>query len=137
MPEPLKPEEINDLTRMPDTQGGGGAVTPGAAAPTGGSGKVPIEAFESPTGRPRKEAGMELLDDVSVNVKVELGRSRVVVQDVLRLAPGSVVPLDTLTGDPLDVYVNDRLVARGEVLVVNDNFALRITEVLPQPKANP
>ena len=132
MPEPLKPDEINELTKMLGTEGGGTA----APSPAADAGKVSLEAFESAPAAPRKEAGMELLDDVNVNVKVELGRSRVVVQDVLRLGPGAVVPLDTLTGDPLDVYVNDRLVARGEVLVVNDNFALRITEVVPQPKTS-
>lgn len=80
------------------------------------------------------EGGIELLRDVNVQVRVELGRSRMYVQDILRLAPGSVVPLDSATTEPVDVYVNDRLVARGEVVVVNDNFAVRITEVVPSPK---
>ena len=57
------------------------------------------------------------------------------VQDVLKLGSGSVVPLESLVGDPVNVFVNDRLVARGEVLVVNENFAVRITEVIPLPKS--
>lgn len=77
---------------------------------------------------------MELLDDVQVQVRIELGSARMVVQDILRLGPGSVVPLENEVADPINVYVNDRLVARGEVLVVNDNFAVRITEVLPLPR---
>jgi flagellar motor switch protein FliN/FliY len=73
---------------------------------------------------------IDLLRDVDLHVKIELGRSRMFVEDVLRLGPGSVVELDKLAGDPVDVLVNDRLVARGEVLVLNDNFCVRINEIL-------
>jgi flagellar motor switch protein FliN/FliY len=75
-------------------------------------------------------ASIDLLRDVELNVKIELGRSRMLVQDVLRLAEGSVVELDKLAGDPVDVYVNDKLVARGEVLVLNDNFCVRVNEIV-------
>ena len=73
---------------------------------------------------------IELLKDVGLQVKIELGRSRMLVEDVVRLGEGSVVELDKLAGDPVDVYVNDRLVARGEVLVLNDNFCVRINEIV-------
>lgn len=73
---------------------------------------------------------IELLGDVNLRVKIELGRTRMLVEDVLRLAEGSVVELDKLAGDPVDVYVNDRPVARGEVLVLNDNFCVRVNEIL-------
>ena len=73
---------------------------------------------------------IELLKDVGLQVKIELGRSRMLVEDVLRLGEGSVVELDKLAGDPVDVYVNDRLVARGEVLVLNDNFCVRVNEIV-------
>ena len=150
MPEPLKQDEINELTRMlaGETGRGAPAATPppsaSPAAPAPGAAPkeqtpyvvVPLEPMEpSPAAGPRKEAGMDLLGDVDVQVTVELGRAKSPVQEILKLGPGSVVPLDRLTGDALDIYVNDRLVARGEVLVVNDNFAVRITEVLPAPKA--
>jgi flagellar motor switch protein FliN/FliY len=75
---------------------------------------------------------LELLEDVELNVKIELGRSRMFVEDVLNLAEGSVVELDKLAGDPVDVLINDRLVARGEVLVLNDNFCVRISEIISQ-----
>ncbi len=75
-------------------------------------------------------SSIELLRDVELNVKIELGRARMLVEDVLRLAEGSVVELDKLAGDPVDVFVNDRLVARGEVLVLNDNFCVRVNEIL-------
>ena len=75
-------------------------------------------------------SNIDLLRDVELNVKIELGRSRMLVEDVLKLAEGSVVELDKLAGDPVDVFVNDRLVARGEVLVLNDNFCVRVNEIV-------
>lgn len=73
---------------------------------------------------------LDLINDVSLDVKVELGRSRMYVEDVLRLGAGSVVELDKLAGDPVDIFVNERLVARGEVLVLNDDFCVRISEII-------
>jgi flagellar motor switch protein FliN/FliY len=75
-------------------------------------------------------SSIDLLRDVELNVKIELGRSRMLVEDVLKLGEGSVVELDKLAGDPVDVFVNDRLVARGEVLVLNDNFCVRVNEIV-------
>lgn len=77
--------------------------------------------------------GISLLSDVNLNVKIELGRTRMLVEDVLRLSSGAVVELDKLAGDPVDIYVNDRLVARGEVLVLNDNFCVRVNEIIAIP----
>lgn len=73
---------------------------------------------------------LDLLSDVQLQVKIELGRTRMYVEDVLQLADGAVVELDKLAGDPVDIYVNDRHIARGEVLVLNDNFCVRISEIL-------
>jgi len=75
---------------------------------------------------------IDFLSEVNLRVKVELGRTRMYVEDVLRLNEGSVVELDKPAGDPVDIYVNDRHVARGEVLVVNDNFCVRVSEVIQQ-----
>jgi flagellar motor switch protein FliN/FliY len=87
------------------------------------------EAFDRPT--PAEAAkSLDLLSDVNLNVKIELGRTRMLVEDVLRLGEGAVVELDKLAGDPVDVYVNDRHIARGEVLVLNDNFCVRINEII-------
>lgn len=74
--------------------------------------------------------GIEMLGDVDLEVVVELGRTEMLVEDVLKLGPGAVVELDKLAGDPVDIYVNDRHVARGEVLVLNDNFCVRINEIV-------
>lgn len=73
---------------------------------------------------------IDLLGDVELHVKIELGRTQMLVEDVLRLGTGSIVELDKLAGDPVDVYVNNRLIARGEVLVLNDNFCIRISEIV-------
>jgi len=71
-----------------------------------------------------------MLNDVKLRVKIELGRTRMLVEEVLKLGEGSVVELQKLAGDPVDVYANDRLVARGEVLVLDDSFCVRINEVV-------
>lgn len=73
---------------------------------------------------------LELLDDVELDVTVELGRAEMYIEDVLRLGVGSVVELDKLAGDPVEIYVNAQLVARGEVLVLNDNFCVRINDIV-------
>ncbi len=135
MAEPTDSREIEDLMKM---LGVGPQKVPAPAAKKESSpAKVEFEPL-APAAASRPEAGMDLLHDINVQVRVELGRARMYVEDILRLGPGAVVPLESLTGDPLDIYVNDRLVARGEVLVVGENFAIRVTEVLspkePQEK---
>lgn len=75
-------------------------------------------------------ATLELVRDVQLDLKIELGRTHMHLEDVLRLKSGAVVPLDKLAGDPVDVLVNGRLIARGEVLVLNDNFCVRVTELV-------
>lgn len=73
----------------------------------------------------------DLLGDVQLKVQVVLGNAKMSVEEILQLANGSVVELDKLAGDPLDILVNDRLVAKGEVLVLNENFCIRITDIIP------
>jgi len=75
-------------------------------------------------------AAINLLRDVSLHVKIELGRTQMYVEDVLRLNADSVIELDKAAGDPVDIYVNDRHVARGEVLVLNENFCVRVSEII-------
>lgn len=75
-------------------------------------------------------ATLELVRDVQLDLKIELGRTHMHLEDVLRLKSGAVVPLDKLAGDPVDILVNGRLIARGEVLVLNDNFCVRVTELV-------
>ncbi len=102
-------------------------VVPTIAAP--GASPLQLPQFHQ-TLAEAQVSSIDLLRDVDLNVKIELGRSRMLVEDVLKLSEGSVVELDKLAGDPVDVLVNDRLVARGEVLVLNDNFCVRINEIV-------
>jgi flagellar motor switch protein FliN/FliY len=74
--------------------------------------------------------GIDLLLDIPLQVSVEVGRSRILVHDLLQLQEGSLIELDKLAGEPLDLYVNARLIARGEAVVINDKFGLRLTEVV-------
>ena len=79
-------------------------------------------------------ANIQLLMDVPLRVAVELGRTRMLVRQVLELRAGSVVELDRMAGDSVDVLINNRLMARGEVVVVDDKFGIRITELVQQPQ---
>ncbi|MCS6861099.1 MAG: flagellar motor switch protein FliN [Abditibacteriales bacterium] len=80
---------------------------------------------------PVQPAGnMDLLMDVTVTAVVELGRSKMRIRDILQLGPGSIVELDRLAGEPVDLYVNDRLVAKGEVVVIDENFGFRVIQVV-------
>lgn len=70
------------------------------------------------------------LDDVELDLHIELGRAELLIDEVLSLKEGAVVPLDKMAGDPVDIVVNGRLLARGEVLVLNDNFCVRVAEIV-------
>ena len=77
-----------------------------------------------------ESATLELMRDVQLDMTIELGRTHMHLEDVLQLRKGAVVPLDKLAGDPADIFVNGRLIARGEVLVLNDNFCIRVAELI-------
>lgn len=109
------------------------AASAGRPSGAGAAATLDLPDFGSPSSS-GVASGLDLglLDDVSLRVKVELGRTQMYVEDVLRLNTASVVELDKAAGDPVDIYVNDRHVARGEVLVLNENFCVRISEIIPQ-----
>ena len=98
-----------------------------------------LSAFQFPEFRGGSSApapaAFDLIRDVELDLKIELGRTQMYLEDVLKLRKGSVVPLDKLAGDPVDIYVNGRLIARGEVLVLNDNFCVRVNELLAAQEA--
>ena len=75
-------------------------------------------------------ASLDLILDIPLAVTVELGRSKMLINDLLQLGQGSVIELTKLVGDPLEVLVNDKLVARGEVVVVNEKFGVRLTDIV-------
>lgn len=104
------------------------ATTAAEAQPAGQPFELPDLAGAEQEGELSHE--IDLLHDVNLQVKIELGRTRMLVEDVLKLGEGSVVELDKLAGDPVDVFANDRLIARGEVLVLNDTFCVRVSEII-------
>ena len=73
----------------------------------------------------------EVLQNISVAIKVEVGRTKMKIRDLLRLTQGSVVELERIAGEPLDLLVNDTVVAQGEVVLVNDRYGIRLTRVVP------
>lgn len=75
-------------------------------------------------------AGLDLILDIPLKVSVELGRTKVLVQDLLKLHKGSVIELTKMAGEPLEVLVNDRVLAKGEVIVMNEKFGVRLTDIV-------
>ncbi len=75
---------------------------------------------------------IELLMDVELDVIIELGRTRMRIGDILRLVPGAIIELDKLAGEPVDVLVNNKPIAKGEVVVLDENFGVRITSIINQ-----
>ena len=75
-------------------------------------------------------SNINVLMDIKLRVVVELARTQMQLREVMELQDGSVVELDRLAGDPVDVYINDHLFAKGEVIVVDDNFGVRITQMI-------
>lgn len=132
--EVLEPSDIDALVGAVQEP----ATEPSAASRQLSSPKFPdmdVQPYQldeiAPGESARAETGdVSLILDVDLNVRVELGRARMYIEDVLKLREGSIVPLDKLAGDPVDIYVNGRLMGRGEVLVLNDNFCVRVSEVL-------
>ena len=81
-------------------------------------------------GAPARRRGIELLHGVDMEVTVEIGRTRMTVREILGLSPGAVLELDRAAGSPADLLVNGRLIARGEVVVIDEDFGLRVTEIV-------
>jgi flagellar motor switch protein FliN/FliY len=106
----LQPEETAEL--MEETSP---PVTP---APVQGNGNT--------------DRNLEFLFDVPLQVSIEVGRARILLKDLLHMGEGYVIELDKLSGDPLDLYVNSRLIARGEAVKVGDKFGIKLTEVVSQ-----
>jgi flagellar motor switch protein FliN/FliY len=79
---------------------------------------------------PSRQVDLSLLLDVPLQVTVELGRTRMTIENLLKLTQGSVVELTQTVGEPLDIYVNNRLMARGEAVIMKDKFAMRIVDVI-------
>jgi flagellar motor switch protein FliN/FliY len=89
-----------------------------------------IDKTEQPIPKEESSKNLEFLLDIPLKVSVEVGRSQLMVKDLLQMREGYVIELDKLAGEPLDVYINSRLIARGEAVLVNEKFGLRLTDVI-------
>ena len=109
-----------------------GSQAQSPAGPNGGPLGGPLGGPSS-SGSQKPSAPVQSLDfilDIPLKVTVELGRSKMAIREILQLAQGSVVELSKFAGEPLEVLVNDKLIARGEVVVVNEKFGIRLTDII-------
>lgn len=115
----------------PAPAGGAPAATAQTAAQQPATAATPfvVEKFDAVAAK-QADGKIEMLDDVELDIRIELGRTEMYIEDVLRLHVDSVIELDKLAGDPVDVYIDNQLIARGEVLVLNDSFCVRINDIL-------
>ncbi|RIL05355.1 MAG: flagellar motor switch protein FliN [Proteobacteria bacterium] len=104
-----------------------GAVQEGLEKVAQAAGGVAAAASSAAQHGPRT---LDFLLDVTLQVTVEVGRARMTIQDLLQLGQGSVVELEKLAGEPLDIYVNGKHVARGEAVIVNEKFGVRLTDII-------
>lgn len=87
-------------------------------------------AFGAPEGKASMMNELDMILDIPVQIAVELGRTKITIKNLLQLAHGSVVELDAMAGEPMSVFVNGTLIAQGEVVVVNDKFGIRLTDII-------
>jgi flagellar motor switch protein FliN/FliY len=114
---------------------GSGSGIAGMAMPLGGaSTSAPAFAPLPGAGQAGDHSQIDLLLDISLQVTVELGRARMKIQEILALRNGSVIELDRLAGEPADILVNGTLIAKGEVVVVDEKFGVRVIEVVSRAK---
>lgn len=111
---------------------GSQAAAPPQGAPAGGqAASAPAPGPAHPPIKPGPPVqSLDFILDIPLKVTVELGRTKMAIREILQLAQGSVVELSKFAGEPLEVLVNDKLIARGEVVVVNEKFGIRLTDIL-------
>jgi len=90
---------------------------------------APVAQLSDDAG-PKSDIDLDMVLDIPVTIAMEIGRTKINIRNLLQLSQGSVVELDRLAGEPMDVLVNDTLIAHGEVVVVNDKFGIRLTDVI-------
>jgi flagellar motor switch protein FliN len=94
------------------------------------AGEVALPSFEQAVAPTSSESDLELVLDVPVELSVEIGRTTMTIRETLDIGPGSIVPLNKMTGEPVDLFVNGRRIARGEVVAIDEEFGLRVTQVV-------
>jgi len=95
--------------------------------PNAGTGK---QGASPGGGGPKEAPNLEFVLDIPLEISVELGRAKMQISELLQLGQGSVIELNKLAGEPVDIFINQKLIARGEVVVVNDKFGIKMTDIL-------
>ncbi|HEY3330511.1 MAG TPA: flagellar motor switch protein FliN [Capsulimonadaceae bacterium] len=124
MPDVPEPEDVEPDAPEAAAQGGMASAAPDHA------GSLNLVSFDDDF---RPDAGIEGFDrvqDIPLEISVELGRTRLLIRDILELGVGSIIELEKMAGEPVDLLANGLLIARGEVVVIEDNFGVRITEII-------
>ncbi len=122
-----KPQEGSSSAEEKAAQKSEAKEAPSAAQPS-------FEEFRQAEGG-EGHPNLDFILDIPLEISVEIGRSKMIINDLLKLSQGSIIELNKLAGEPAEIYVNQRLMARGEVVVVNDRFAVRLTEIIsPQER---
>jgi len=93
-------------------------------------GDIPAEALKDNESMQKEKYDVDLILDIPLDVSVELGRVRIIVNDLLQLGQGSIIELNKPVGEPLEIYINNKLIARGEVVVVDEKFGIRVTDII-------
>ncbi|MEW6658395.1 MAG: flagellar motor switch protein FliN [Thermodesulfobacteriota bacterium] len=107
------------------------ALEQSSATPAPDNAGDALDAGEPQTSQAERGKGnLELLLDIPLEITAELGRAKMIINDLLQLGQGSVIELNKLAGEPLEILINQKLIARGEVVVVNEKFGIRLTDVI-------
>ncbi len=93
-------------------------------------GNMQEEASKGNASSPNQEYDLNLILDIHLDLSVELGRVKMLVNDLLQLGQGSIIELNKSVGEPLEIYINNKLIARGEVVVVDERFGIRVTDII-------
>lgn len=126
-PEPAIQQEPQAKPELPKRQGTAKKAAPVQVAP------VEFQAFDQNAADGHgSRNNLDMLMDIPLSVTVELGRTKRSVKEILELSAGSIIELDKLAGEPVDILVNQRIVAKGEVVVIEENFGVRVTDILSQ-----
>jgi flagellar motor switch protein FliN/FliY len=135
-PETVEPETVEPETVEPEADKTAPAAEPAQPTATASSGESRaaemgvFQSFDQGSGNARQTRDLGVVMDIPVKLSVELGRTRITIKQLLELAQGSVVELDGLAGEPMDILINGYLIAQGEVVVVEDKYGIRITEII-------
>ena len=135
---PTKKNSLEDMLNMNDQPVSGVGANVGQAAaqnsPVNQVGAVHPAVFSGLTDvsglTPAEQSNISLLMDVYMEMTVELGRTKRLIKDILQMGEGTIIALDKLAGEPVDILVNHKLIAKGEVVVIDENFGVRVTEII-------